>query len=204
MSTALAPQVALTSGTMPCHSLQPPAHHRGRHRRGERRAALRLPDPGPGSARVRAGLRPAAPVHARGGRHQRDRRLCTSPASRSASAPADGCGRRPNSFVASANCARYCGADVDFVDIDPATRNLSVPRLRAKLEQASAQGRLPAGGGSGRLLRAALRPAGDARARRPLWLPDPRRRLARRRRQLSAAGRSAAHTPTSRCSASTR
>src|SRR5512140_4032336 len=33
----------------------------------------------------------------------------------------------PNSFLASANCARYCGADVDFVDIDPATRNLSVP-----------------------------------------------------------------------------
>lgn len=49
----------------------------------------------------------------------------------------------PNSFLASANCARYCGADVDFVDIDPATRNMSVEALRAKLEQAKAGGRLP-------------------------------------------------------------
>src|SRR6188474_1753554 len=35
----------------------------------------------------------------------------------------------PNTFVASANCARYCGADVDFVDIDPLTWNLSVSAL---------------------------------------------------------------------------
>jgi UDP-4-amino-4,6-dideoxy-N-acetyl-beta-L-altrosamine transaminase len=49
----------------------------------------------------------------------------------------------PNSFVASANCARYCGAEVDFVDIDPLTRNLSVLALRAKLDQARALGRLP-------------------------------------------------------------
>ena len=34
----------------------------------------------------------------------------------------------PISFVASANCARYCGASVDFVDIDPDTRNISVSR----------------------------------------------------------------------------
>lgn len=46
----------------------------------------------------------------------------------------------PNTFVASANCARYCGADVDFVDIDPDTLNLSVDELRQKLEQAD---RLP-------------------------------------------------------------
>ncbi|MEH6710858.1 MAG: UDP-4-amino-4,6-dideoxy-N-acetyl-beta-L-altrosamine transaminase [Paraglaciecola polaris] len=39
----------------------------------------------------------------------------------------------PNSFVASANCARYCGADVDFVDIDPLTRNISVECLKIKL-----------------------------------------------------------------------
>ena len=32
----------------------------------------------------------------------------------------------PNTFVASANCARYCGANVDFVDIDPDTWNISV------------------------------------------------------------------------------
>src|SRR5262245_52706952 len=32
----------------------------------------------------------------------------------------------PNSFLASANCALYCGGEIDFVDIDPATRNMSV------------------------------------------------------------------------------
>lgn len=46
-------------------------------------------------------------------------------------------------FLASANCALYCGADVDFVDIDPQTYNLSVPALQAKLEQAEREGRLP-------------------------------------------------------------
>jgi UDP-4-amino-4,6-dideoxy-N-acetyl-beta-L-altrosamine transaminase len=49
----------------------------------------------------------------------------------------------PNTFVASANCARYCGADVDFVDIDDATWNLSVPALEEKLAQAQRNGRLP-------------------------------------------------------------
>lgn len=49
----------------------------------------------------------------------------------------------PNTFVASANCARYCGAEVDFVDIDPHSWNLSVPALRAKLTQAKRAGRLP-------------------------------------------------------------
>jgi UDP-4-amino-4,6-dideoxy-N-acetyl-beta-L-altrosamine transaminase len=44
----------------------------------------------------------------------------------------------PNSFVASANCALYCGARVDFVDIDPTTWNMSVDQLRAKLEHARA------------------------------------------------------------------
>lgn len=39
----------------------------------------------------------------------------------------------PNTFVASANCARYCGATVDFVDIDPNTGNLCVQALAAKL-----------------------------------------------------------------------
>ncbi len=50
----------------------------------------------------------------------------------------------PNSFVASANCALYCGANVDFVDIDAVTRNMSVAALSAKLEQAERDGRLPA------------------------------------------------------------
>ncbi|HAC68475.1 MAG TPA: UDP-4-amino-4,6-dideoxy-N-acetyl-beta-L-altrosamine transaminase [Pseudomonas sp.] len=49
----------------------------------------------------------------------------------------------PNTFVASANCARYCGADVDFVDIDPHTLNLSVPALATKLDIAERAGRLP-------------------------------------------------------------
>jgi UDP-4-amino-4,6-dideoxy-N-acetyl-beta-L-altrosamine transaminase len=49
----------------------------------------------------------------------------------------------PNTFVASANCGRYCGADVDFVDIDPCSWNLSVASLREKLLQAKKNGRLP-------------------------------------------------------------
>ncbi len=49
----------------------------------------------------------------------------------------------PNTFVASANCGRYCGAEVDFVDIDPLTWNLSVPRLREKLIQARKENQLP-------------------------------------------------------------
>ena len=49
----------------------------------------------------------------------------------------------PNTFVASANCGRYCGADVDFVDIDADTYTLSIPALEAKLRAAKAAGRLP-------------------------------------------------------------
>ena len=49
----------------------------------------------------------------------------------------------PITFVASANCARYCGADVDFVDIDENTYNISVPALEQKLQAAKRQGRLP-------------------------------------------------------------
>jgi len=49
----------------------------------------------------------------------------------------------PISFVASSNCALYCGADVDFVDIDPDTYNLSVDALRVKLESAKKLNKLP-------------------------------------------------------------
>jgi UDP-4-amino-4,6-dideoxy-N-acetyl-beta-L-altrosamine transaminase len=49
----------------------------------------------------------------------------------------------PNTFVASANCGLYCGAGVDFVDIDPATYNLSAARLEEKLERAAREGKLP-------------------------------------------------------------
>lgn len=49
----------------------------------------------------------------------------------------------PITFVATANCARLCGADVDFVDIDPETFNLCPGALEAKLIEAEAAGRLP-------------------------------------------------------------
>jgi len=49
----------------------------------------------------------------------------------------------PITFVASANCALYCGAKVDFVDIDPQTFNMSIVALERKLQQAEQQGRLP-------------------------------------------------------------
>lgn len=49
----------------------------------------------------------------------------------------------PVTFVASSNCALYCGADVDFVDIDPDTWNMSTAALAAKLAAARAAGRLP-------------------------------------------------------------
>ncbi|MCC6139061.1 MAG: UDP-4-amino-4,6-dideoxy-N-acetyl-beta-L-altrosamine transaminase [Nitrospira sp.] len=49
----------------------------------------------------------------------------------------------PITFVASANCALYCGAQIDFVDIDPRTYNLSVACLEAKLAQAEKAGCLP-------------------------------------------------------------
>lgn len=49
----------------------------------------------------------------------------------------------PITFVASANCARYCGADVDFVDIDAETFNLCPEALEAKLAIAQAAGKLP-------------------------------------------------------------
>lgn len=49
----------------------------------------------------------------------------------------------PITFTASANCARYCGADVDFVDIDADTYNMSVDALEEKLQTAKKHGRLP-------------------------------------------------------------
>ena len=49
----------------------------------------------------------------------------------------------PVTFVASANCALYCGAKVDFVDIDPETYNLSVEQLEVKLDQAERSNQLP-------------------------------------------------------------
>jgi UDP-4-amino-4,6-dideoxy-N-acetyl-beta-L-altrosamine transaminase len=55
----------------------------------------------------------------------------------------DGVWTVPNSFVASANCALYCGACIDFVDIDPLTRNIDVGALEKKLHHAASQDCLP-------------------------------------------------------------
>ncbi len=49
----------------------------------------------------------------------------------------------PNTFVASANCALYCGAKVDFVDIDSQTYNISTSELEKKLVRAKELNRLP-------------------------------------------------------------
>lgn len=49
----------------------------------------------------------------------------------------------PNTFVASANCGLYCGAQVDFVDIDPRTYNLCAKELEKKLIAAEKEGKLP-------------------------------------------------------------
>jgi len=49
----------------------------------------------------------------------------------------------PITFVASANCAVYCGATVDFVDIDSRSYNMSVNALQIKLEKAKREGKLP-------------------------------------------------------------
>jgi UDP-4-amino-4,6-dideoxy-N-acetyl-beta-L-altrosamine transaminase len=57
--------------------------------------------------------------------------------------PGDWLWTSPNTFVASANCALYCGARVDFVDIDPRTYNMSVDALKEKLHQAERSGHLP-------------------------------------------------------------
>jgi len=57
--------------------------------------------------------------------------------------PGDRLWTSPITFVASANCGLYCGAEVDFVDIDTATGLMSVDALEAKLHQAEREGTLP-------------------------------------------------------------
>ena len=49
----------------------------------------------------------------------------------------------PNTFVASSNCALYCGAKVDFVDIDPSTNNISLIELKKKLNLAKIKKNYP-------------------------------------------------------------
>lgn len=57
--------------------------------------------------------------------------------------PGDWLWTTPITFVASANCGLYCGAQVDFVDIDPRTYNMCATALEQKLQQAERAGRLP-------------------------------------------------------------
>lgn len=57
--------------------------------------------------------------------------------------PGDRVWTSPISFVASANCALYCGADVDFVDVDPRSGNMSAEVLADRLAQAGREGTLP-------------------------------------------------------------
>lgn len=57
--------------------------------------------------------------------------------------PGDWLWTSPITFVASANCGLYCGARVDFVDIDPRTYNLCPQALERKLVVAELEGRLP-------------------------------------------------------------
>ena len=57
--------------------------------------------------------------------------------------PGDYVWTSPNSFVASANCALYCGAKIDFVDVDAKTYNMCADALEQKLIRASTSGNLP-------------------------------------------------------------
>ena len=57
--------------------------------------------------------------------------------------PGDRLWTSPISFVASANCALYCGAEIDFVDIDLSTGLISLEHLEKRLSQAELEGRLP-------------------------------------------------------------
>ena len=57
--------------------------------------------------------------------------------------PGDRLWTSPNTFVASANCGLFCGARVDFVDVDPDTLNLSIAALTEKLQHAARERTLP-------------------------------------------------------------
>ena len=84
----------------------------------------------------------------------------------------------PITFVASANCALYCGARVDFVDIDPRTYNMSVDRLAEKLEHAAKRQQPAQSGDSRASMRSALRYGRDTCAESAIWLQNHRRCVA--------------------------
>ena len=131
-----------------------------RHRRGRRGAALGLPDPGTGRPAFEQPWRPRV-----GAPHAVAVNSATSALHIACLAlglgPGDLLWTVPNTFVASANCARYCGADVDFVDIDPRTWNISVSALADKLDDAERDGPTA----EGRRARC-ISPASPATARR--------------------------------------
>jgi len=57
--------------------------------------------------------------------------------------PGDKLWTTPNTFVASANCGRYCGAEIDFVDIDAKSMNIDLSALSKKLHESRKSGQLP-------------------------------------------------------------
>ena len=101
--------------------------------------------------------------------------------------PGDFLWTTPNTFVASANCALYCGAGVDFVDIDPRTYNMGVSALAEKLEIAAKEGPAAEGRGPRPLCRPVLRDARYPRAGGSIRLSHHRGRLPRGRRRISGA-----------------
>ena len=96
----------------------------------------------------------------------------------------------PNTFVASANCARYCGADVDFVDIDSVTWNLSVPALTEKLGRAKRAGRCRQGSGTGALRGPANRAGSDLGTGTAIWFQGPGGCVSRRSARHEMASQS--------------
>ena len=70
--------------------------------------------------------------------------------------PGDALWTSPNTFVASANCGLYCGAKVDFVDIDPRSYNMSVAALEQKLDAGGQARHAAQGAGAGPLSRPAV------------------------------------------------
>ena len=83
--------------------------------------------------------------------------------------PGDWVWTSPNTFVASSNAALYCGAHVDFVDIDPRTYNMSLELLEKKLQEAKTDWQAPEGCHPGSLCRAALWHACFLPAKPGIW-----------------------------------